>query len=89
VPFRRFEDAVAEANRLDFGLAAYAFTRSARVADDLMRGLECGLLGINTFAVTSPESPVAGVKLSGHGSEGGTEGLDSYLVTRFVAHAPG
>ena len=67
----------------------YAFTRSARVADDLMRALECGLLGINTFAVTPPESPVAGVKLSGHGAEGGTEGLDSYLVTRFVAHAPG
>jgi len=89
LPFQRLDEAVAEANRLDFGLAAYAFTRSARVADDLMRTLECGLLGINTFAVTSPESPVAGVKLSGHGAEGGTEGLDSYLVTRFVAHAPG
>lgn len=89
LPFHRLEEAVAEANRLDFGLAAYAFTHSARVADELMRGLECGLLGINTFAVTSPESPVAGVKLSGHGAEGGTEGLDAYLVTRFVAHAPG
>jgi len=89
LPFEHFEEAVAEANRLDFGLAAYAFTQSARIADDLMRALECGMLGINTFAVTSPESPVAGVKLSGHGAEGGTEGLASYRVTRFVAHARG
>lgn len=88
-PFEHFDEAVAEANRLDFGLAAYAFTRSARTADDLMRTLECGLLGINTFSVTAPESPVAGVKLSGHGAEGGSEGLASYLVTRFVAQASG
>lgn len=87
VPFRGVDEAITEANRLDYGLAAYAFTRTARVADDLMHGLEAGLLGINTFAVTSPESPVSGIKLSGHGTEGGTEGVASYLVNKFVAHA--
>jgi succinate-semialdehyde dehydrogenase / glutarate-semialdehyde dehydrogenase len=87
VPFRSAHEAIAEANRLEFGLAAYAFTRSARIADELMQGVESGLLGINTFAVAGPESPLGGVKHSGYGTEGGSEGIASYLVTKFVAHA--
>ncbi len=87
LPFRRIEEAVEEANRLGYGLAAYAFTRSAATVDELTQTLEAGLLGLNTFAVISPETPVAGVKDSGYGAEGGIEGVSSYLVTKFVAHA--
>jgi succinate-semialdehyde dehydrogenase / glutarate-semialdehyde dehydrogenase len=87
VPFRRIDEAVEEANRLGYGLAAYAFTRSAATADELIRTLEAGVLGINTFAVVSPETPFGGVKESGYGAEGGSEGVSSYLVNKFVAHA--
>ncbi len=84
--FQSSEDAIAEANRLPFGLAAYAFTRSAATADLLSETLEAGVIGINTFAVTSPETPLGGVKDSGYGTEGGTEGVHSYTVARYVAH---
>lgn len=87
VPFTTFGDGVAEANRLDYGLATYAFTQSARIADELGEAVESGLLGINTFAVTMPEAPISGVKASGYGAEGGIEGVSSYLVTKFIAHA--
>jgi succinate-semialdehyde dehydrogenase/glutarate-semialdehyde dehydrogenase len=85
---RRFtepEEALAEANRLPYGLAAYAFTRDrARAA--LVRGeIESGLVGLNTFGVTWPETPFGGVKESGYGSEGGPEGLEAYLVTKLVS----
>lgn len=87
---RRFdepEEALSEANRLPYGLAAYAFTRDSARAELARRGVESGLVGLNTFAVTWPETPFGGVKESGYGSEGGSEGLDAYLVTKFVSEA--
>jgi succinate-semialdehyde dehydrogenase/glutarate-semialdehyde dehydrogenase len=85
---RRFaepEEALAEANRLPYGLAAYAFTRDRARAALVRDGLESGLVGLNTFSVTWPETPFGGVKESGYGSEGGSEGLEAYLVTKLVS----
>lgn len=86
--FSSEEEAIAEANRLPYGLAAYALTRDADRAVRLQERLESGLLGLNTFAISLAETPFGGVKESGHGSEGSIEGLEAYLTTKFVAHAP-
>ena len=83
--FRTIDEAIAEANRLSFGLAGYAFTRSLRNADLLTRKVEVGMLWINTPAVTSAELHFGGVKDSGFGSEGGPEALDAYLNLKSVA----
>ncbi|HEU0221692.1 MAG TPA: NAD-dependent succinate-semialdehyde dehydrogenase [Paracoccaceae bacterium] len=85
--FERLEEAIAEANRLPYGLAAYAFTRSAATAAALKEGLEAGAVGINSFAVVSPETPFGGVKESGYGREGGIEGIAACMVTKYVAEA--
>ncbi|MCY1271994.1 Alpha-ketoglutaric semialdehyde dehydrogenase [compost metagenome] len=85
--FRDFDEVVHRANALPYGLAGYAFTESLRRANDLSDVLEVGMLGINTFAVSTPETPFGGVKESGSGSEGGIEGLDSYLVKKLVVQA--
>jgi succinate-semialdehyde dehydrogenase/glutarate-semialdehyde dehydrogenase len=84
----RFEDerdAIAEANRLDFGLAAYGYTSSARRTLLLTSEVEAGILCINHDGRGLPETPNGGVKESGHGSEGGIEGLDAFLTTKFVS----
>lgn len=83
--FSTFEEAVAKANRLPYGLAGYAFSSSARICADLADSVEVGMLGINFTILTGPETPFGGVKESGHGSEGGIEGLEAYLVTKYVA----
>ncbi|HWG06791.1 MAG TPA: aldehyde dehydrogenase family protein, partial [Beijerinckiaceae bacterium] len=83
--FREFDEVIAEANRLPYGLAAYAFTESQRRAIRLTDAIETGLLAINSFNITLPETPFGGVKESGYGSEGGTEGIDAYLTTKFVS----
>ena len=82
--FASFEEAITRANRLPFGLAAYAFSRSARTVNLLGEQIEAGMIGINSFQISVPESPFGGVKASGHGSEEGTEGLETCLVTKFV-----
>jgi succinate-semialdehyde dehydrogenase / glutarate-semialdehyde dehydrogenase len=84
--FERFEDVVTQANRLPYGLAAYAWTQSARIAADVGEALEAGMIGINFVGLTGPETPFGGVKESGHGSEGGVEGLDAYLLPKYIAH---
>lgn len=86
-PFRDFDSVMREANRLPYGLAAYAFTRAARTVNLLGEQLEAGMVGINSFQISVPESPFGGVKESGHGSEEGIEGLDGCLVTKFVSEA--
>lgn len=83
--FSGFDEVVAEANRLPYGLAAYAYTRSARTAADIGDALQAGMIGINFSILTGPETPFGGIKESGHGSEGGHEGLEAYLVTKYVA----
>ena len=86
IAFDTAEEALARANSLPFGLAAYAFTDSARTARQVADGLQSGMVGINTFGVSIAEAPFGGVRDSGYGSEGGTEGLQAYLTTKFVAH---
>jgi succinate-semialdehyde dehydrogenase/glutarate-semialdehyde dehydrogenase len=86
-PFESLEEALAEANRLPYGLAGYAFTKSLKNADLLARRLEVGMLWINMPALPSAEMPFGGVKDSGYGSEGGPEALDAYLNARAVAIA--
>ena len=83
--FTDFDAVIQQANRLPYGLAGYAYTRSARTAADVADALEVGMLGINFTILTGPETPFGGVKESGHGSEGGPEGLEAYLVTKYVA----
>jgi succinate-semialdehyde dehydrogenase/glutarate-semialdehyde dehydrogenase len=85
VRFRDFDDVVRRANKLPFGLAAYAFTGSADRATAVADALESGMVGINHFGVSLPETPFGGVKESGYGHEGGIEGLEAYLVTKFVS----
>lgn len=83
--FEELDEAIEKANRLPYGLAAYAFTRSLSTANALASGIECGMLGINNFAINFPETPFGGVKHSGYGSEGGSEGIEGYLTTKLVS----
>ena len=83
--FNTLDEAIAEANRLPFGLAGYAFTRSLKSADLLARRVEVGMLWINMPAMPSAEMPFGGVKDSGYGSEGGPEAVEAYLNIRAVA----
>ncbi len=85
--FDTLEQALAEANRLPYGLAGYAFTKSLKNSDLLARRLEVGMLWINMPALPSAEMPFGGIKDSGYGSEGGPEALEAYLNTRAVAIA--
>lgn len=82
--FDKLEEAIAEANRLSYGLAGYAFTRSLANADLLTRRVEVGMLWVNTPAASTAELPFGGLKDSGYGSEGGPEALEAYLNTRAV-----
>jgi len=85
VAFKTLDEVVTRANSLAFGLAAYAFTNSTRTAGILSDALEAGMVGINTLAISTPETPFGGVKDSGYGQEGGIEGLEAYTVKKFVA----
>jgi succinate-semialdehyde dehydrogenase/glutarate-semialdehyde dehydrogenase len=87
MPFKTFDDAIAEANRLPYGLAAYAYTRNTATATALGAQIESGMVGINHHGLALPETPFGGMKDSGYGSEGGAEGLEPYLVTKFVTQA--
>lgn len=82
--FDTLDEAIAEANRLPFGLAGYAFTRSLKNAHLLAQQLEVGMLWINQPATPSAEMPFGGVKDSGFGSEGGPEAMEAYLVSKAV-----
>lgn len=86
-PFSEFNDAVLEANRLPFGLAAYAWTRSARTAQQIASKVETGMISINHVGLGMPENPFGGVKDSGYGSEGGIEALEAYMNPKFVTQA--
>jgi succinate-semialdehyde dehydrogenase/glutarate-semialdehyde dehydrogenase len=86
-PFKTFDDAVKEANRLPFGLAAYAWTKSAKTANAIASSVETGMITINHLGLAIPEVPFGGVKDSGYGSEGGTEAIESYLNPKFVSQA--
>jgi succinate-semialdehyde dehydrogenase/glutarate-semialdehyde dehydrogenase len=85
--FKTFDDAVQEANRLPYGLASYAYTRSTKTATDIGAAIEAGMVSINHHGLAIPETPFGGIKDSGYGSEGGSEGLDGYLNTKFLTQA--
>jgi succinate-semialdehyde dehydrogenase / glutarate-semialdehyde dehydrogenase len=85
-PVRTLDEAIEKANALPYGLAAYAFTRSAENADRLASEVEVGNLSINHFVASLAETPFGGVKESGYGREGGTEGLQCYTVAKNVSH---
>lgn len=84
VPFSNFDDVVAEANRLPFGLAAYAYTKSAKTAAAIGAAFESGMVSINHHGLALPEVPFGGIKDSGYGSEGGSEAIEAYLNTKFI-----
>ena len=86
-PFDTLKDGLDEANRLPYGLSAYAFTRDARTAVEVGDGLEAGMIGINQYRIIATELPFGGLKESGHGSEGGAEGIGYYLTTKFISQA--
>jgi len=86
-PFDDFDEAVTEANRLPFGLASYAFTRSTKTATAIAASVEAGMMTINHLGLALPEVPFGGIKDSGYGSEGGSEAIESYLNTKFVTQA--
>ena len=85
--FSSYEEVVTEANRLPYGLAAYAYTRSAKTAAALSQDVESGMLSINHHGLSLPEVPFGGMKDSGYGSEGGLEAIEAYLNTKFVTQA--
>jgi succinate-semialdehyde dehydrogenase / glutarate-semialdehyde dehydrogenase len=87
IPFSEFDEAVAEANRLPYGLAAYAWTKSAKTANLIGSAVESGMVSINNVGLALPEVPFGGVKDSGYGSEGGSEAIDAYMNSKFISQA--
>jgi succinate-semialdehyde dehydrogenase/glutarate-semialdehyde dehydrogenase len=84
VPFKNLDEAVSEANRLPYGLAAYGYSRSMHTVDKLTSSIESGMISFNNTALALIETPFGGVKDSGYGSEGGSEAIESYLNRKFV-----
>ena len=85
--FSTEDEAIEEANRLPFGLAAFLFTENGRRANIVSDAIEAGMFGVNTMGLSHVDSPFGGVKDSGHGLEDGPEGLDAFLVTKAVHQA--
>lgn len=85
-PVKSLDEAIERANSVPYGLAAYGFTHSAANVDRMVEGVECGNLSINTLEASLPETPFGGVKSSGYGREGGSEGLHHYMQVKNVSH---
>ena len=85
-PFSSLDEAIEKANSVPYGLAAYGFTNRADYVDRMIEGIEAGNLSINTLEASLPETPFGGVKSSGYGREGGTEGIHNYMITKTVSH---
>ena len=86
-PVSSLDEAIEKANSVPYGLAAYGFTNRADYVDRMVEGIEAGNVSINTLEASLPETPFGGVKSSGYGREGGTEGLHHYLITKNVSHS--
>lgn len=84
--FNDFDDVCRNMNDTPYGLAAYAMTRSSARATAVSEAFEAGVIAINNYSVSTPASPLGGVKESGYGFEGGMEGLDAYLISKSVMH---
>jgi succinate-semialdehyde dehydrogenase/glutarate-semialdehyde dehydrogenase len=87
VTFKTFDEVVERANALPYGLASYAFTNSAQTATAIGEALQSGMVGINSIALSTPETPFGGIKESGYGQEGGIEGLEAYTNRKFISQA--
>jgi succinate-semialdehyde dehydrogenase / glutarate-semialdehyde dehydrogenase len=83
--FTSEEDAIAAANETEYGLVAYVFTSDLKRALRVCEGLETGMIGLNQGMVSNAGAPFGGVKQSGIGREGGNEGIDEFLETKYVA----
>jgi succinate-semialdehyde dehydrogenase/glutarate-semialdehyde dehydrogenase len=83
-PFTQPDEVYSRANAGDFGLAAYAFTRDPQRIRETVARLQSGMVGINSFALAAAEAPFGGVKMSGIGREGGSEGLHDYLNVKLA-----
>ena len=86
-PVRSLDQAIEKANLVPYGLAGYAFTNRADYIDRMIDCVEVGNLSINTLEASMPETPFGGVKSSGYGREGGTEGLSHYMTVKHVWHS--
>ena len=86
-PVSSLDEAIEKANSVPFGLAAYGFSNRADYVDRMIEGIEAGNVSINTLEASLPETPFGGVKSSGYGREGGTEGLHNYMITKNVSHS--
>jgi succinate-semialdehyde dehydrogenase/glutarate-semialdehyde dehydrogenase len=87
-PVRGFADeqeAIAAANATEYGLVAYVYTNDVKRALRVVEGLETGMVGLNQGMVSNPAAPFGGIKQSGFGREGGPEGIEEYLETKYVA----
>ena len=86
-PIASLDEGIEKANSVPFGLAAYGFTNRADYVDRMIEYIEAGNVSINTLEASLPETPFGGVKSSGYGREGGTEGLHHYMITKNVSHS--
>ena len=86
-PIVSLQEGIEKANSVPFGLAAYGFTNRADYVDRMVEHIEAGNVSINTLEASLPETPFGGVKSSGYGREGGTEGLHHYMITKNVSHS--
>ncbi|TQM30450.1 NAD-dependent succinate-semialdehyde dehydrogenase [Nocardia bhagyanarayanae] len=85
VGFETEDEGIAAANDTEFGLVAYVYTRTLDRALRVAEGLESGMVGVNRGVISDPAAPFGGVKASGFGREGGTEGIEEYLSTKYIA----
>jgi len=83
--FSNIDSVLSEANSTPFGLASFVFTRNLSTAFQAAEGLEAGMVGINTLLIASAQAPFGGVKQSGYGREGGSEGIESFLVDKYLS----
>jgi succinate-semialdehyde dehydrogenase/glutarate-semialdehyde dehydrogenase len=87
VTFKTFDEVVERANALPYGLASYAFTNSTTTANAIGEALQSGMVGVNSIALATPETPFGGIKESGYGQEGGIEGIEAYTNRKFISQA--
>ncbi|MCP2290896.1 NAD-dependent succinate-semialdehyde dehydrogenase [Nocardia amikacinitolerans] len=85
VGFETEDEGIAAANDTEFGLVAYVYTKTLDRALRVAEGLESGMVGVNRGVISDPAAPFGGVKASGFGREGGTEGIEEYLSTKYIA----
>lgn len=86
-PVASLDEAIAKANAVPFGLAAYGFTNRADYIDRMTDEVEAGNISFNTLEASLPETPFGGIKSSGYGREGGTEGLENYMNVKNISHS--